>query len=158
MATTSPTTMKNRLVALWLLISGVTTSIDDYPEDGKAFKDAELVVAITRLGQAANSALTKSSFLMTRTVTTHLIVARASSSRPSPDTSAMEAVEAYMERVPLFFAARPQLQNPATGLGPLVNSITLPSEQEPGPGRFAFGGVEYWGLLYTYQIETLYRT
>ena len=156
MAASTPTAIKNQLVTMWGLISGVTTSLDDYPEDGKSFATAELVVAITTLGPATNTRASGRAFTMTRSITTHLIVAEAQSSRPVPDTSAMEAVEVYMTRVPLYFADKPNLQDPANSLGAIVRNCTLPSEQEPGPGRFAFGGLNYWGLLFNYEVETIH--
>lgn len=158
MAAATPTQVKNRVVALYALIAGITTSLDDYPEDGLAFEDAELPVAITTLGPATNTAFSKSGFIMTRTVTTHLLVASVEGSQSFPDTSAMEAVEPFMVSVPLFFSSRQQLDDPATGLSALVRNCTLPSEQEPGPGRFAYGGVDYWGLVLNMQVETLHNS
>jgi len=156
MAASTPTTIKNRIVAMFALISGITTSLDDYPEDGKAFQAAELPVAITFLGAATNTRLSGRAFVMSRSLTTHLLIAKASSSRPNPDTSAMEAVEAFQVSVPLYFADKPQLQDPANSLNAIVRNTTLPSEQEPGPGRIPFGGVDYWSLVFTFQVETVH--
>ena len=154
----TPSQVKDRVVALYALISGVTTSIDDYPEDGLAFEDAELVVAITFLRPSINTPFTKRAFIKTQTLETHLFVAPAEAAQSYPDTSAREAVEAYQISVPLFFVARQQLDDPATGLGTLVRNITLPNETEPGPGRLPFSGVDYWGLIFTMTTETLHTT
>ena len=156
MAASTPTAIKNQLVTMWGHITGITTTLDDYPEDGKAFADAELPVAITFLGAASNAPMSGRAITMTRSVTTHLLIARASGSRPNPDTSAMEAVEPFMVRVPLYFADKRNLQDPANSLGAIVRNATIPSEQEPGPGRIPFGGVDYWSLVFTYQVETVH--
>lgn len=167
---TTPSAIKDRIVALMARVDGIVTSIDDYPEDNRPFEDHELPAAVTRLvsTQLAQVRVTRtelaSGILLERwEIPTVVHVAVCSNEDPlSPNTAEMEACEPFLRSVPLYFAQRRRLDAPADDPLPALGELVYDTDpmQNTGIIRIAREETSYWGIAFTLPVleEVTYLT
>jgi hypothetical protein len=147
----TPSQIKDRIVALMAQVTGVTTSVDDYPAGDVPFTDAQLPAAVTRLlhAPATRRWLSGGIGLERRVYTVILHVAVIDNVDVlAPDTTVMETCEVFLDRVPKFFAARNRLHG--TALAELVYDSELMSDG--GIIRIERSGLSWWGLVFTLPV------
>lgn len=144
----TPTEIKDRIVVLAGQVSGVTTTLDDYPEAIPPFQDAALPAMVTRLMQAPaqRQFLSSDMYLVTRTFTMLLHVAETRDEVLFPDTATMESCEAFLSSVPKYFAERIRLGDPVTGLSDLVYDCQLMADG--GIQKIIRESQAYWGVVF----------
>lgn len=147
----SPSAIKDRIVTLMGEVSGVTTSLDDYPDKDDPFTGAQLPAAVTRLLHVPTTRrwLSSGIYLERHVFTIPLHVAVVSNVDVlAPDTSVMEQCEVFKASVPAFFAARPRLRG--TGLSEMVYDSELMGDG--GIVRIERSGLSWWGIVFTLPV------
>lgn len=154
----TPTEIKDRLVALWALVDGITTSVDDYPNDDLPFEDAELPAVVTRLVSTQLGPV-----VVTRTelargliqerwqIPAVIHVARIENADVlAPNTTEMELCEPFLTEPALFFLDRQRLGDHETALPDLV------TDSDPlantGIVKIERPGASYWGVVCNHSI------
>lgn len=167
---TTPSEIKDRLVALMARVDGITTSVDDYPEDLRPFEDAELPAAVTRLVSTqlaqvrmSRTRLSQGIMLERWEIPIVLHTAVCDNQDPlSPSTTEMEVAEPFLRSVPLYFAQRPRLHAPADAPLPALGELVYDTEpmQNTGIIRIAREETSYWGIVFTLPVleEVTYLT
>lgn len=147
----TPSQIKDRIVALMAQVSGVTTSVDDYPLGDIPFIDPQLPAAVTRLlhAPATRRWLGSGVYVERRLFTVILHVAAIDNVDVlAPDTTVMETCEVFLDRVPRFFADRNRLHG--TGLSELVYDSELMGDG--GIVRIERSGLSWWGVVFTLPV------
>jgi hypothetical protein len=159
----TPTEIKNRLVTLWGHVSGITTAVDDYPNDDLPFEAAELPAVVIRLVSTQLGAVT-----VTRTPYAGGIIRErwtipavlhvgvvSKMDALAPNTTEMEACEPFLRSPAVFFANSTRLGY-VDFVTPANNLTDLVYDSEPlsntGILKIERPKVSYWGLLYTHTI------
>lgn len=148
----TPSQIKDRIVTLMAEVSGVTTSLDDYPAGDAPFTAAELPAAVTRLLHVPTTRqwLTTDTYIETHTFTIILHVSICSNVDVlAPNTTEMEQCEAFKYSVPAFFAARNRLNG--TDLSDMVYDSGLMSDG--GIIRIERSGLSWWGIVFTLPVQ-----
>jgi hypothetical protein len=154
---TTPTQIKDRLVTLWGLISGVTTSQDDYPENDLPFDTNQMPAAVTRLVSTQLGPVTvqrtyrASGLALERwTIPTILHVGIVSKMDAlAPNTTEMEACEPFLQTPAQFFAAHDRL-----GYGVTYADMVFGTELMNNSGiiKIERPQATYWGIVYTLTV------
>jgi hypothetical protein len=150
----TPSQIKDRVVTILGAVSGITTVLDDYPEDNEPFTAAELPACVVRLRGATNAAVDGRGFAMTRTVAIILHAARSDEDIKYPDTNALEAIETFLLSIPAAFNARRRLNSDDGGLAG-VTSITLPADD--GRRTIVHESAWYFGAIFSMTVTTQHR-
>ena len=152
----TPTEMKDRLVLNWAEIDGVTTSVDDYPNDDLPFEDAELPAAITRLMSAELGPVR-----VTRSyLASHLVVERweiptilhvcrlQKMDALAPNTAEMELCEPFLRSPAAYFVEHDRLHTDE------LNDLVYGTELQSNTGivKIIRPKVAYWGIVYTLPV------
>ena len=147
----TPSEIKDRIVLLMAQVSGVTTSLDDYPVRDEPFTDAQMPVAVTRLLHVPTTRrwLSSMTYLDRHVFTAILHVATIDNVDVlAPDTTTMETCEVFKHSVPYFFAGRPRLHG--TGLSEMVYDTELMSDG--GIIRIERSARSWWGIVFTLPV------
>lgn len=155
MAAATPAQIKDRIVTLCGQVSGIITVQDDWPESNNPFTPAQLPAIVVSIGRANNQWQSGTSFIMSRPYYLNLVSQRIEEDSKDPDTTALETIEPFLISIPLFFCARPRLENLATGDAGLALSTSLPSDTG-GVGRFIRNGGNYRGTMFILTVDTRY--
>lgn len=144
----TPAQIKDRIVSMTGAVSGITTALDDYPNDNQPFTDAELPAAVTRLYQASATRedYANDMWLVTRSFQVQVVVSKVPDGAIVPDTTTMETVETFLRDIPRYFAQRRTLNN-------LVQDTQLMSDT--GIIRIIRDTQEYWGVVFTLPVVEL---
>lgn len=147
----TPAQIKDRIVALVGQVSGITTSLDDYPAGDTPFTDAQLPAAVTRLMHVPTTRrwLAAGIYLERHAFTVVLHVADCSNIDVlAPNTTEMESCEVFKHSIPAYFADRPRLHG--TGLSEMVYDSELMSDT--GIIRIERAGLSWWGIVFTLPV------
>ena len=144
----TPSEIKDRIVILAGNVSGVTTSLDDYPEGEPPFTTAQLPAMVTRLYQApaTRAFLSSDMYTVTRTFTMLLHVAETKEEVLDPDTATMESCETFLRLVPNYFAQRNRLGDATTPLADMVYDCELMRDE--GIRKILRDKKAYWGVVF----------
>lgn len=156
----TPSEIKDRIVTLMGRVSGVTTSLDDYPEDQRPFEDDELPVAVTRListnlaqVRVSRQTLFPGCVLERWEIPVVLHVKVCTNEDPlGPNTAEMEACEPFLRSVPAYFLARPRLHdNDDT---PALAEMVYDTEPMVSTGviRYTREETSYWSVIFTLSV------
>jgi hypothetical protein len=152
----TPTQIKDRLVLNWSEISGVVTSLDDYPNDDLPFEDAELPAAVTRLMSSELGPVrvtrrhTASGIILERwEISTILhVCALDKMDALAPNTTEMELCEPFLRSPAAYFAQHDRLHTAS------LNDLVYGSEAQNNTGivKIIRPKVVYWGIVYTLPV------
>jgi hypothetical protein len=150
----TPSQIKDRIALMCAAVTGITTVVDDWPEDTQPFNPVELPCIIVQVGPVtSNERVNHARFRMVRDYRILILVGRTENDTVDPDTSALEAVEPFLLSIPAYFAQRPRLEHPSTS-APIVMDSTLPADN--GTPRIVREGAVYRGAVFTMAVITVH--
>ena len=148
----TPSTIKNRVVAMCATLGGVNTSADKFKANESAFTDAELPAAVTEMiyRPATFTRVDRATFEMLTPLTIKFMVRRYAIDYKLTDQVAWEAVEPYRLLVPALFFRYPQLQLNDNGLaiGSNLDELFV--------GPIADSKALYASVIYELTVRTLH--
>ena len=153
MAQPTVTQIKNQIVTLCGLISGIATALDDYPEDNEPFTNAELPAIVVRVGAATYEKQSAHRLMVSRTYQIIVHIERITEDVQDPDTAALEAVEPFLLSVATYLSAHPRLDNDDSGL-----AVSTTLQGDNGPPRIVKEGADYRGTVLNLIVDTLHNT